>query len=139
MINRFDGSFFFLSNFYPSPVTMYGEVYPTVEHAFQAAKCFSPADREAIRQASTPGNAKKIGRLVTLVSDWDTLRVPIMTELVRRKFEGNSQLRYLLLATTPHELIEGNTWGDRFWGVYQGVGENHLGKILMQIREEVNT
>jgi hypothetical protein len=139
MINRFDGDYFFLSNFYPSPVTMYGEIYPTVEHAFQAAKCFSPADREAIRQASTPGIAKRMGRLATLIHDWDELRVPIMTELVRRKFEGNSQLRYLLLATTPHELIEGNTWGDRFWGVYQGVGENHLGKILMQIREEVNS
>lgn len=139
MIDRFDGEYYFLSNFYPSPVTMYGEVYPTVEHAFQAAKCLYPNDRWRIRHAPYPNEAKRIGRGVALVDRWDELRVPIMTELVRRKFEGNSQLRYLLLATTPHELVEGNTWGDRFWGVYQGVGENHLGKILMQIREEVNS
>lgn len=136
MIDRFDGDYWFLSNFYPSSVTLYGEVYPTVEHAFQAAKCLYPNDRWRIRNAPYPGEAKKIGRRVALVDGWDELRLPVMTELVRRKF-GERYLRQALAATSGHELVEGNTWGDTFWGVYHGVGENHLGRILMQVREEV--
>jgi predicted NAD-dependent protein-ADP-ribosyltransferase YbiA (DUF1768 family) len=58
--------------------------------------------------------------------------------LVRQKFR-EPKLRELLAGTRNAELIEGNYWGDRFWGVYvgDGKGENHLGKILMQVREEV--
>ena len=60
-----------------------------------------------------------------------------MEECVRFKFTHHTELRDALLATADVELIEGNTWGDRIWGVYQGEGENHLGKILMKIRSEL--
>ena len=59
-----------------------------------------------------------------------------MTEIVRTKFEQNSDIRQKLIDTYPEELIEGNYWHDTFWGVCEGVGENHLGQILMQIRRE---
>lgn len=139
MIDNFDGDYWFLSNFYPSPVIMYGEEYPTVEHAFQAAKCRYPGDRLTIRVTPYPSEAKRIGRQVALVDGWDEMRIPVMTELVRRKFSDPVLRQRLVNETAGHDLVEGNTWGDRFWGVYRGVGENHLGKILMKIREEVNT
>jgi predicted NAD-dependent protein-ADP-ribosyltransferase YbiA (DUF1768 family) len=60
-----------------------------------------------------------------------------MTECVRYKFTHHPDLRGLLLATGNAELIEGNDWGDTIWGVYQGQGENRLGKILMKIRQEL--
>jgi len=60
----------------------------------------------------------------------------MMEELLRLKFES-PELRKLLLETGEHELIEGNNWGDRFWGVVDGVGDNHLGKLLMKIRAEL--
>jgi len=59
-----------------------------------------------------------------------------MTDLVRQKF-SNPQLAKQLLDTKDFELIEGNTWGDTFWGVCSGKGQNNLGKILMQIRNEL--
>ena len=69
-------------------------------------------------------------------SDWLDVRLRLMKELVRRKFE-NPELRSLLLSTGTTVLVEGNQWGDTFWGVCKGVGENHLGLILMEIREEL--
>ena len=58
-----------------------------------------------------------------------------MENLLWQKFE-NPVLRKMLDATKPRELIEGNVWKDSFWGVYNGKGENHLGKLLMLIRSE---
>ena len=56
------------------------------------------------------------------------------------KFRGDIDLRSLLVATGDRELIEGNTWGDTFWGVDKntGQGENHLGRILMELRDHYN-
>ena len=106
-IEKFEGEYRFLSNFHYCDVTLDGEVYDSLEHAYQAAKTTDPMERLKIRTYSSPGAAKKIGRTVTLRQDWD------------------------------EELIEGNWWGDTYWGVCNGVGENHLGKLLMKIREEL--
>lgn len=137
-IDRFVGEYAFLSNFHPSTVTYEGKRYPTVEHAFQAAKTFDENSKEAVRKATTPGDAKKLGRLVSLREGWDEIKVDIMRDLIRRKFQ-NPFLRPLLLATGDAELIEGNYWNDRFFGVCMrtGVGENHLGRILMEVRDEI--
>lgn len=136
-IDRFDGEHAFLSNFHPSPVRgPMGLLFPTVEHAFQASKTLSAPDVEAIRDARTPGRAKRMGRLVSLRPDWEEMRVGVMEELVWRKFVDTG-LRARLLATGDLELIEGNVWGDTFWGVCGGVGENQLGRILMRVRERI--
>lgn len=137
MINSFRDKYFFLSNFYPCWVVLDGMRYPSVEHAYQAAKTLRDIEREQIRTASTPGVAKRLGRVCTHRPDWKKIKVDIMLDLVRQKFERSSDLAEKLLATGDEELIEGNTWGDRFWGVYRGRGENNLGKILMQVREEL--
>ena len=66
---------------------------------------------------------------------WDDIKLNVMRDLVWRKFSEDPELRAKLLATGDAELVEGNAWGDTFWGVDQsGKGENHLGKILMETR-----
>lgn len=136
---RFTGKYRFLSNFHPAPVTYKGERYLTVEHAYQASKTNSPGLQEWIRNAPTPSEAKKRGRRCGIRGDFDLVRVAIMRDLLRQKFAQGTPLAGYLLATRDACLVEGNTWGDVFWGVDErtGQGENMLGKLLMQIRNEL--
>ncbi len=126
-----------LSNFWPSPVDYLGLTYPTIEHAYQAAKTENIEVRRDIQQAKTPGKAKRLGRRCSLILGWEKSKDSIMLELVTQKFTRYSGLRKLLLTTGEIELIEGNTWGDIYWGVCQGEGQNKLGEILMKIRFEL--
>lgn len=139
-LTGFIDAHFFLSNFSPSRVSFEGEIYPSVEHAFQAAKTLDPISRNIIRMSDTPGQAKKLGRKVDLRPDWQLVKFEIMYQLLKEKFE-NADLRRRLLETGDSLLIEGNDWGDRVWGcvLLQGewVGENHLGRLLMRIRSEI--
>lgn len=137
MIDRFTDRYRFLSNFYPAPVILDGILYPSVEYAYQAAKTLDPHQRETIRKCSRPGDAKRVGSCVVIRPDWGRVKLSVMEDLVRQKFTDHQHLRDLLLSTGEQELIEGNTWGDRFWGVCGDVGENHLGKILMKVRQEL--
>lgn len=134
IIDSFKDSYRFLSNFYPCLVELDGEVYRSIEHAYVAAKSLDPVVRELIRMIDTPGQVKRLGRELVLRPDWDDVKLPIMTDLVTQKFTDVG-LRKLLVETSPAELVEGNTWGDTFWGVCDGVGRNHLGRILMSVRE----
>ena len=136
-IDSFSGEFHFLSNFHTSYILYDGIVWPTVEHAYQAMKTLDENQRMNILEANSPGEAKKLGRCVTMRVDWDDIKLEIMEELVREKFESKPKLAEKLLATEDIEIVEGNTWGDKFWGVCNGEGENHLGKILMKIRDEI--
>ena len=81
-----------------------------------------------------PAEAKKLGRRVELRPEWEYIKERVMFEIVLNKFNQNPQLAKMLLATGEEELVEGNTWGDRTWGVCDGVGQNRLGKILMKVR-----
>ncbi len=49
----------------------------------------------------------------------------------------NPELCRLLLSTGNRSLVEENTWGDTFWGTVNGYGENHLGRILIDIRAKL--
>lgn len=129
MINSFTGNYRFLSNFWPSTVSIEGYSYPTVEHAYQAMKTLDINQRQRIRDAANPGIAKKMGREIKLRPDWELLKLLYMTTLIENKFFPDSQLASMLLATGDDELVEGNNWGDTYWGVCRGKGENHLGKI----------
>jgi ribA/ribD-fused uncharacterized protein len=146
MIGAFGGLYRFLSNFYPSPivvsVTPYrNEQFPTVEHAYHYLKipddCPIPSWWERIRTAPSPSVAKAIGRRCPCRPDWDVVKLAVMERLLRLKFAPGSSLATALLSTGTEELIEGNTWGDHFWGVCNGQGENHLGKLLMLIRADL--
>lgn len=139
VIDEFKGDYSFLSNFYVASVRLFSIEFPTIEHAFQAAKTEDVKERLKIKDAKTPGEAKRMGRAVTLRKDWEEIKNSIMEELVHQKFSSNLALKAALLATGDADLIEGNTWKDRTWGMTKDesgkwVGENRLGKILMKVR-----
>jgi len=137
-INLFKGPHQWLSNFWPCEVTLDGVTYPSVEHAYQAAKTEDLTVRTLIRNAHTAGAAKRLGKRVEIRPDWLEMRIQIMRDLVHQKFQ-HPELREKLLATGEEELIEGNWWGDTFWGNCKGVGENRLGWILMSERTNIRT
>lgn len=135
VIDRFRGSYEFLSNFYPARIEFDGIVYYNAEAAYQAQKCAVRADRAQF--AGLYGDeAKSLGRKVPLRSDWNAVKLPLMERIVREKFFANPHLARRLLATGAAELREGNPWRDTYWGVdfKTGEGENHLGKLLMDVR-----
>jgi len=112
-------------------------MYPSVEHAYQAAKTLDKDRQQYIRNLATPNLAKKAGRKLVLREDWEQVKVPIMRELLREKFSQEPE-KLVLLATGNEELVEGNWWGDQFWGQSPvGVGENWLGRLLMEIRTDL--
>lgn len=134
MIGEFRGKYYFLSNFYEAPVTIDGITYQNNEAAFQAQKVFGE-ERLKFQDISAK-DAKHLGRRVRLRPDWEEVKVDLMRKIVKAKFEQNQDLMTSLLKTEGEVLVEGNTWGDRTWGVSGGVGQNLLGKILMDVREE---
>lgn len=128
MIDDFVGKYRFLSNFYPDNDS-------TVEHYYQAAKTNNASWAASIMMASTPGEAKKLGRNCPLRHNWEEIKDGVMFGLLLNKFFDDEYLANALLDTGNEELMEGNTWGDTYWGVCRGVGQNKLGKMLMEIRD----
>lgn len=141
LINQFKGDYAFLSNFYPAEVYLndlgYTDYYKTVEHAYQASKTLDRKERIRIKKMSHPGMAKRVGNRIALRDDWEDVKLDVMYIIVKRKFVKHTDLRLLLIKTGQALLVEGNYWDDVFWGVCRGVGENHLGKILMRVRKEL--
>lgn len=138
--NSYSQEWGWLSNFAPSPITdKEGRVYPTAEHAYQAVKCANPAEREAVRTAPTAKVAKQFGKSVTLIANWEKVKVSRMKSILRCKFKQNEQLRNKLLATGDSTLVHESSW-DSYWGNGRdGRGQNVLGQLIMEIREELNS
>lgn len=142
MIAEFEGKYAFLSNFYPSPITYEGITYPTNEHFFQAMKTLNIGERAAIANAATPGLAKRMGRKVTLRSDWEIIKADVMRTGLMLKFT-DAALAQKLIETGDEELIEGNWWHDQTWGscyceaCMHKPGRNMLGMLLMELRKEL--
>ena len=131
----FRDNLFFCSNFCPSPIIYKGVTYPTAEHFYQACKCSDIRNAMEIIRANTPGKAKRLGAKVHLRPDWNEVKLDVMRHAVKLKFEQNPTLMDLLRKTGKQYLCEENEWGDRFWGKCGGVGENWLGRILMELRD----
>lgn len=144
MIDKFEGEYAFLSNFAHSSISDGNIIFPTVEHYFQAAKTLNMTDYEAIAAAGSPGQAKRLGRNVELREDWEEIKEQVMLDALRKKFEKPA-FRAMLLSTGDEELIEGTTWHDNTWGnctcerCKNIEGQNKLGKLLMQVREEIKS
>lgn len=138
VITSFRGSHRFLSNFYPSPINAMGSEFPTAEHLYQWCKVADVETANKILVAESPTEAKRLGKIGRSVINWHSLRLIVMTNVVSAKFAQNPKLADKLLNTGDDTLIEGNTWGDTFWGQCPlGVGENNLGRILMEVRNEL--
>ena len=132
----FRGPRAFLSNFYPSPIMVEGTLLPTVEHGYVFLKTLEPVERCLVVLARTPGDAKRLGRKLTLRHDWEVVKLDVMRGLLRQKFQ-HAELAEQLLATGDEELVEDNDWGDTFWGRCRGEGLNWLGRLLMEVRAEL--
>lgn len=138
MIEKFQGETRWLSNFAPVKIVLDGIEYPSTEHAYMSAKCDDPAWKEFCSTTEKPGDVKRASYKVKLIEGWDDKRLAVMKEVNRQKYSQNPYKR-MLIATGNEHLQEGNTWGDKFWGVdlKTGEGENNLGKIIMEIRSEL--
>ena len=135
VIDSFDGIYSWLSNFHDKWILFEGMWFPTLEHAYAAAKTPVHAERVAIANCTTPGQAKRLGQTVSIRKDWDQLKLYYMLALLRQKF-ADPELQVRLLLTGDAVLIEGNSWNDTYWGVRSGEGQNILGRLIMQIRDE---
>ena len=141
VIDHFTGPYAFLSNFQPCRVTFYGMIFPSVEAAFQAAKCANHQDRVQFL-TMTPQQAKRRGRQIQMRSDWDSRKLTIMHNLLVHKFNENPELIPKLIAIGSAVLVEGNTWHENFWGCCTCSrcggrrGRNNLGRLLMQLRAD---
>ena len=138
MIDKFIDKYFFLSNYYIVPVTYNGLTFQSNEAAFQAQKTLNEGQRRKFTKLA-PNKAKAKGRSVLLREDWEEVKDQIMYEICLAKFSQNEDLKEKLLNTGDEELVEGNTWHDTYWGVYNRKGKNKLGKILMRVREELKS
>lgn len=136
VIDEFRGNNYFMSNMYPCKIKLGSVTYECAEAAFQAVKLADKSKRNMF--AGLDGKeAKALGRRVQLRPVWEKIKVDVMRWVVSEKFNQNPKLRLRLYqCARDTELIEGNTWGDTFWGVCNGVGQNWLGKILMEYAEK---
>jgi len=129
-----DKGYEFLSNMYPCTiVTKEGGIFSCTESAYQANKQV-PYVKEFT--ALNGFQAKKAGKLISVRPDWERVKVPIMKELLELKFAKGSPLANRLIAI-QEEIVEDNTWHDTFWGKCDGIGENMLGKLLMEVRKSL--
>lgn len=132
---QFRGRYYFLSNFYPYTIVIDGFKYQSAEAAFQGQKSIQHA--HLFTGDITPLEAKRLGRRVPIdVREWNARRLSVMRQVVQAKFEQNPKLRKLLIAVTE-PIVEDNTWGDTYWGKCRGVGSNHLGQILQEVRDSL--
>lgn len=131
------------SNLYRCEITFEGRIFPTAEHAYQAGKAAKAAVREWILQAPTPALAAMAAHgLYTwdVVPNWANIKVDRMRAVLKAKFSQHEHLKQLLLDTGSRRLVEAGTTNNavnRFWGEVDGKGENTLGKLLMELREEL--
>ena len=133
MITSFSGEYRWLSNFWPVLINYEGLVYPSTENAYQASKTY-PEYREPYK-FYTPGKAKREGAKIAIRPDWD--REGTMFKLQELKYK-DPWLANLLILTDEQEIIEGNDWGDTFWGESPiGNGQNKLGKMIVTIRTRI--
>ncbi len=139
-ITLFDGEFAFLSNFFPCKIEFGRRIFPSSEHMFMSFKQTSKEWKDICATGGfTPGQIKRKARKIELRPDWEEIKFDCMEKALIAKFSQSEELKEKLLSTGDRVLIEGNTWKDFCWGVCDGVGENMLGKILMEVRDSLKS
>lgn len=138
-IPYYETSNFCFSNFSAHTVTYKDVTYPTAEHAFHGQKFVDEELCKQIKQCGSPLEAWELAKELKSQrrTDWDDVKVEILTEIIREKVNQHEEVKSALLATDDREIIEINE-NDDFWGSgSDGKGQNHTGKILMRIRSEL--
>ena len=137
VINRFKGEYDFLSNRFPCHVLWEGLEYRSAEAAFQSSKCQDEKERKMYAGCSSDKAILK-GKDQIPYQGWEEGQLRIMESILRAKFELNPSLMQKLVDTGNCILLNGNNKQETFWGVdlYSWRGENHLGKIIMNIRDK---
>lgn len=141
MILKFSKEYDWLSNFHKleKPMEHLGLSFETIENYYVGMKTLDIEERRFI-SILAPGKAKRYGRKLQLREDWENVKLSVMRFGTRYKFSINNPiLRQKLIDTGDVFIREGNNWGDTYWGVdtFTGEGENHLGKIIMKVREDI--
>lgn len=133
-ISSFTVDYRWLSNFSPHGFYFHGVWFKTNEHFYQSMKTIDNEEKQEIISCDFPNCAKKLGQKCSIREDWNSIKLDIMRIGLRNKFNQNPIIKQYLIDTGDEELIEGNYWGDRYWGVCNGKGQNWLGKLLMELR-----
>jgi ribA/ribD-fused uncharacterized protein len=125
-----------LSNFWQVSINAFGLIFPSVEHAYQASKTDIKELQQMIAKFSYAESAKKFGKNIQLIPNWNMRKIEFMKEYLTQKF-NQEHFKKKLLNTGTLYLEETNNWKDTFWGVCNGIGQNILGKLIMDIRTEL--
>lgn len=142
MIYSFTGKFKFLSNFSSVSITLDGIEYPSSEHAYQSAKSDDPKWKKICEDPlNTSAKIKQLSRSeINVTDDFNKNKLAIMERCLRAKF-SHPTYKEMLIETGDQNIVEGNNWGDTFWGVdirtQPNYGKNYLGRLLMKIRQEL--
>ena len=135
MIKELRNEYYFLSNMYECPIVWKGVTFKSSETLFQMFKCKNIDDMSKFQKLNG-FQAKKLGRKIEMRPDWNEVRIKYMEFVLKLKFDQNLDLRERLMRTEGKIEENNNNWNDTFWGITNGKGENHLGKLLYKLREE---
>ena len=131
------------SNLYRRPVEFEGDTFPTAEHAYQAGKARKKEVKEWLMAAPSPALLAMAAHGLyywDITPGWSTNKFNRMKSILLAKFQQHEDLRDLLLSTGEARLVESATVDNtvnRLWGEVNGVGQNMLGKLLMEVRTEI--
>lgn len=142
MINQFRGNYYFLSNMYICDIEYKSQIYKSVEHAYVYHKHDSIELKKLaltnIEPTKLKIESKKYNK--NIYKNWNNIKLDVMYDLLKIKF-SQSPFTELLIATKDENIVEGNVWNDTYWGVdinqQPNIGENHLGRIIMRVRDEI--
>jgi N-glycosidase YbiA len=138
-IKFYTPKFYVFNNFSAHAIEFRGKLYPTCEHAYQAAKCTDPQGQEAIRNARSPLEAKRLANEMYKAArdpDWGNKKVAVVEEILRAKLAQHPEAQEALRESGDEDIVEDSPT-DYFWGIgADGSGQNVLGKLWMKLRDE---
>lgn len=141
VVGFYDREFYCFSNFSSFAVKWKGKLWPTSEHAYQAAHFFktAPALANKIHKAKSAYEAYKLANLYADKDqeNWNEIKITIMEDIVRHKLKQHSYIMHKLMQTGKRLIVEDSP-KDAFWGWGpKRDGRNELGKIWMKLRDEI--
>jgi ribA/ribD-fused uncharacterized protein len=131
--------FEFLSNMYPCQINYNGYIFPSSENLYQFLKIPEKLQKDYINiyLNISPQESKKLSKINPIRKEWNKIRINIMYNVLKLKFDQNLDLKEKLLKIEG-PIVEWNNWNDKFWGkdLKTNEGKNWLGILLMRLREE---